>query len=467
MNDLDNPRVEGSWTVLVYIAADNELGASAEKSLKNIATGGSSSSVRTAVQIDRRKGLGATRYIGEGGNFHKEQEIGEIDTGNPRPLIEFLKWGMSRCPAKSYLWVLWGHGAGLDERTQGFTSGDDSGECLAAARIDALSPNQDSTWELFNQGLLEILHDYTTEHYLSNACLRFALDEVRKSTGRTADILGLDACLMGMVEIVCDFRDSVLFAVTSEDTEPRGSWPYKEIVGELVGNPTIDPKGLGTLIVKNYMVSFPASQRRQGLTLSLCDLRKAPSLIEAVKGLSGALRDCVIAGGRSSIEKARALAPRFDRDYVDLQGFCQALTDMQGNTRVAECSRGVIAALRNEFVVYSESDGRNVSHSNGMSIFLPLDNNVRANKSARPHSGNRLSKVPKSVILTRSSYKTLTFVRETGWDKFLLSYLDQNGDPGQSAFKWGGKMSVEKPSGHRKKPQSPRKKPKKPKKKKK
>lgn len=469
MNTLDTRTAEGSWTVFVYIAADNELSTSAKKSLENIKAGGSSASVRTVVQIDEGKDVGAARYVGENGTFNKEKELGEIDTGNPKPLIDFLKWGISRCPASKYLWVLWGHGAGLDGRTPGFTPGGSAAECLSAGTPRAPSDEGDSSlFDLSNGPIEEILHDYTTEHYLSNTCLRFALEEVGKSTGRKASILGLDACLMGMIEIVCDFRNGAHFIVASEDTEPRASWPYREIVSELVSAPDTNPRDLGKQIVSEYMKSFPASERQKGLTLSLCNLEESSAIVTAVRNLSRVLRDFVRAGRRAAIERARADAPRFDRDYVDLEGFCQALSEQQENKDVATCSHAVIAALKNDFVVYSESEGRNVSHSKGISIFIPTIGSKRLKRLVGPRSGKVLSRlasraagVPKAVLLIRSSYQQLPFVKETEWDLFLLSYLGFDEDSASGNKQEGGNMSVEPvtDSGDRKKPTGPHKKP--------
>jgi hypothetical protein len=466
----------GLWTVLIYIAAANELTRNADQSLEAIKLGGSSAFVRTVIQIDRSGDSGATRYVGEKGTFSSGEEIGSIDTGNPKPLIEFLRWGMSRCPAEHYLLVLWGHGAGLDQRTPGFTSGDSSAECLSVQSqgISALWPNQ-ALSETVAPPILEILHDYETRHYLSNGCLRFALEK----TGQTVDILGLDACLMGMAEIICEFRNSVHFAVTSEDTEPKASWPYTKIISSLVGNPTIDPRDLGELIVKDYLTAFPAAERRQGLTLSVCDLSKSSNLMKTVRNLSRELCKFVPLKGRSAINRARAIAPRYDRDYVDLLGFCQALVsqlDESADSEVVKDAKAVIAVLKQDFVVYSENVGRGVSHSNGISIFFPDDNGATRNRSSRArsvrkmpkHSRNSTAGALKPVALIQSSYKTLAFVRETGWDKFLLTYLGEKQKPVSRLSMRGENMTRElesdrngrkKPSSPRKKPSSPRKKP--------
>jgi Clostripain family len=478
MSELDSRTAIGSWTVLVYIAANNELMRNGDESLEAIKLGGSSAVVRTAVQIDRSGNLGATRYVGENGAFSRSQQIGIVDTGNPQPLIEFLKWGISRCPAKHYFLVLWGHGAGLDQRTGGFTSGDTSAECLGSqSHPIELSGAEPAVSEIFDYPIEEILHDYETRHYLSNGCLRFALDKARQETGQTVDLLGLDACLMGMVEIVCEFRGSVLFAITSEDTEPKASWPYENILQALVSNPTLDPLELGKLIVSDYRTAFPTIERRRGLTLSLCDLGKATKLIEAVRNLCRALMSFVKTHGRSAIDRARGLAPRYDRAYVDLEGFCQALLaqlQAKANPEVVDSCKAVITALKGEFVVYSESVGQQVSHSNGISIFLPEDYEYTIKRRARthlkqkdPHSGNVGAKAPTAMNLIQTSYKTLTFVRETGWSEFLLTYLGQKRKPVSDDLTRGGKMSPEPKAGRkgRKRPNSPRKKPNSPRKK--
>jgi hypothetical protein len=213
--------------------------------------------------------------------------------------------------------------------------------------------------------------------------------------------------------------------------------------------------------------SFPSAVREQGLTLSVCDLQKSNELIQAVRTLSSTLIDFLKRDGKAAIDRARAVAPKFDHDYIDLQEFCGALAserDARAQSEVVDSCNAVITILKRKFVVYSGSVGR-PGHSDGVSIFLPT-RRVLARKKSNPgkvvgkeptRPGPVLPRALTPVALIRSTYSTLSFVRKTRWDQFLLDYLGQ----ARSNSMQGGKMNSKPKAGSRgrKRPNSPRKKP--------
>src|SRR5678815_1293659 len=47
------------------------------------------------------------------GTLHTLMDLGQKNMGEPNPLADFIKWGISEFPAKKYAIIFWGHGSGI------------------------------------------------------------------------------------------------------------------------------------------------------------------------------------------------------------------------------------------------------------------------------------------------------------------------------------------------------------------
>jgi hypothetical protein len=100
-------------------AGDNNLDGAGVADLREMKKVGSSTSVNVIAQFDRSGSRGTTKrfYLRKGTDLPKDavQDLGETDTGDPRVLCDFFKWGVKHYPARHYLLVIWNHGAGWDD----------------------------------------------------------------------------------------------------------------------------------------------------------------------------------------------------------------------------------------------------------------------------------------------------------------------------------------------------------------
>src|SRR5215510_7905000 len=107
------------WTVMVYLAGDNNLDAASLADLAEMKKVGSTDEVDVVAELDRQgAGIGTKRYhLQKGTPLAKDavEDLGETDTGDPAVLKSFLMWGIKNYPAEKYLVVLWNHGAGWDD----------------------------------------------------------------------------------------------------------------------------------------------------------------------------------------------------------------------------------------------------------------------------------------------------------------------------------------------------------------
>jgi Clostripain family len=116
-------------------------------------------------------------------------------------------------------------------------------------------------------------------------------------------ILGFDACLMSMLEIVYQLRNETHFIVGSQQTEPGDGWPYDQVLGARNGAPT--PERMAREIVRVYMKEC----RKVGdsnVTQSAVRTDRAEAAVRAWSQLGEALAAALPGEGTSSATSTRA-----------------------------------------------------------------------------------------------------------------------------------------------------------------
>lgn len=106
------------WTVMVYLAADNNLFTFGVDSLRQM-----KAAARANINILAQFDTGprpAKRYF-----FNGQELIGPIEhnrvktvantDADPQNLADFIEWGADNYPADRYFVVIWGHGGGVDD----------------------------------------------------------------------------------------------------------------------------------------------------------------------------------------------------------------------------------------------------------------------------------------------------------------------------------------------------------------
>ncbi|MEM0448440.1 MAG: clostripain-related cysteine peptidase [Methanomassiliicoccales archaeon] len=366
-----------NWTFLVYLDADNNLERYGIEDFLEMASVGSTSQVNIVVQFDRspltswnggtssyEDWKGTKRFLVKNGDrpvpFYQLADLGELNMGSPSTLRAFLEWGISSYPAEHYALVLWDHGGGWvygvcsDE-----TSGGDS----------LLLPE-----------------------------IRQALISAQQSTGKTLDLLGFDACFMGMFEVAYEFMDLATTVVFSEETEPGQGWPYDRILSSLVSRSSMTSIQLSEVIVREYSEYYGSSGKE---TLSSVATTALNSLSRALSGFAYEL----ISAWPSyeiSIRQARSKAESFEyRMFVDLYDFSLNIKDSGITLSLTASAEQVMSAV--EKTVLYERSGSLRADAHGIAIYFP----------------DIVSDL--NLIGYRSDS---TFTDDNLWDEFLASYFD-------------------------------------------
>jgi hypothetical protein len=392
-----------AWTFMVYMAGDNNLDPNGVQDLKEMKKVGSTDDLNVIAQFDRASGHVAKRYyLRKGGTVAADAvaSLGKINTGDPKRLLDFVRWGIATYPAERFILVLWNHGQGWDDTDIFAAERQRSLRRLARGRIAHAffhAPVRNALRRASRDAERRaILIDDNAKDFLDNLEMKAVLTATAKLLGRKLDVLGMDACLMSMAEVGYEIRDTAAFTVGSEQTEPLEGWPYDALLAALAKEPSMKAADLSRLIVDNYLASYP----RDAVTQSACDLSKADALAAAVAGLARALT----AGLSDVATVRRILAVRtqvqsFDvADNIDLVDFCLLLRDAAPGSEIARTCEDVVRAARTGYVAVEGHRGADLGNSHGVAIYFPTE-------------------------AVSPLYPRLDFSQRTGWHEFLAAYL--------------------------------------------
>lgn len=370
------------WTWLVYMAGDNNLEGAGREDLKEMQQVGSTEQVNVIVQFDTEQNK-TTRYRVEMGRLTVLQEMPGVDCGDPNVLTEFIKWGIQQYPAEHYLVDVWNHGGGWENLPPDFDY--NSIKLSPPRRAATLKRTKRSLFRTTVYKIDErpaeqraIAIDCGSCDYLDNQELHKALLAALPD-GKKIDILGCDACLMNMLEIGYEMKDTASYMVGSEETEPAAGWPYADILQALTKNPQMSPQDLAQTIAQDYGQWYQQHGdvvADQAATQSALDLNQLGTVADAVNGLASVFikhLDNVL----DPIILARYRTQRFAyKEYIDLGDFAAQLlrqfpTDRQIREAATTIRDAIGSQAQGRFVIANTVWGRNVQRASGVSLYFP------------------------------------------------------------------------------------------------
>lgn len=384
------------WTVLVYSAADDEvLEETMWFDVNEMELVGSNPQLNIVVQMDRYgqafSGDGdwteARRYLITRDNDLSTiaspiiQSLGEVDTGDPQTLMDFVTWAIQNYPAKKYALIMSDHGGGW---TGGFS--------------DMTSPNSD----------------------LSMPEIISSIEQIQQNTGIDKfEVIGFDACLMGQIEIFGSLYPYSNYMVASEEVIPGYGWSYAAWLEQVAQNPTMDGSGLSSAVVSTYVVNDvlltdelrasadEIAQEESTTTLSAIESARVPDVIGAMNQFISAiatLDQSIVAEARTY---TRSYFSLFGEDvspsFIDLGNFSEVLANLTDDASTQQAAIQLQTAI--DSAVIAEKHGPSVSGSNGIAFHFP--------DSDLYYFTEYNSEFPSYA---QSSYK---FLEQSSWDEFL------------------------------------------------
>jgi hypothetical protein len=356
---------EGKWTVMVYMAAGNDLETVGIQDINEMEMVGSTKDVNVVVQMDRisfsalenlgleihddssNKNWTGTRryYITQDMNTEiirskLIKDLGEKNMGDPETLKDFTQWAIENYPAERYMLVLWNHGGGF--------------------RSTEIS--RDICWD-YNFGI---------NSRITMPELEEAMVFIAGQVGGKIDIVGMDACYMAMTEVAYQIKDYGNIMISSEASVPGNGWQYDSVLQNLVTNPNQTSRQFAYDIVDLYYNQY--SGAGSNVSLSAVDLTKIDSLANQLNGLSQAVMN------DSSVPKkhyrdARNTSQYYTGvgfEYIDLKDFVSRLPGYTSNSPVLYYANQIDQSLeKGNVIINNVSIGNSVENSNGLSIYIP------------------------------------------------------------------------------------------------
>ena len=106
---------QAAWTIMVYMAGDNNLSEAGDADLFEMRRVGSTDRVQVVVEFDNAGSAGTRRiHVTEDGVGETVETLGETDSGSPAVLSNFISWAARNYPADRYALILWNHGNGWE-----------------------------------------------------------------------------------------------------------------------------------------------------------------------------------------------------------------------------------------------------------------------------------------------------------------------------------------------------------------
>jgi hypothetical protein len=415
------PNKRRPWTMMVYMAGDNgkifdtdrgriklmaEMTTVGYRDLMEMGTVGTTDNVAITCLFDTQD----IAYLvevrkGRGMADSAVQQVPEVNTGAPETLQAFIIESMKAYPADHYALVIWNHGTGwLDV------------DSYSAVR--AFDPTGKSNPPLFRatpQKLTAgdttrpIAYDDSSMDFLDSQDLRAALAAAQAETGERLDLIGMDACLMAMIEGGRELAGFADYFVASQEVEPMAGWPYGPIIAALDGEPGLAAAKFADVIVEEFTKSYGGATREEHtVTQSAIVLARTATTEELCATLVSAMLDDATPTLRRLARRARDETLTFeDRSYRDLGDFAAKLTALTEWDNYPAVTTAAVA-LHDHLIARDETGPilkvgflPDYERATGMSVYLP----------------GAIPETEREKIL--GTYRELAFAQNTGWDKLV------------------------------------------------
>lgn len=217
---------EKELTLMVYMAADNDLESYAIQNLKALEHT-KAEDINILVLLDRTQGYDQTNgnwtdtrlfevlYDETSGNYIKSKRLNcpilglsdtvdtELDMANPAVLRNFITFAKTDYKAQEYALIIWGHGTGW--------------------RGSFLENSNDNIYRA-------VAIDDTTGSYMTVRELEGAVNDMDLC------VIGFDTCFGGVIENVYQLKTAADYTVASPGISPATGWDYKKLLTTLSGS---------------------------------------------------------------------------------------------------------------------------------------------------------------------------------------------------------------------------------------
>lgn len=277
------------WTIMVYMADDYPPELPWQGNINEMAAADQAPGTNVIALVDPL-GSGNSQLVKveHGGQIPYDDSGAvippshEVDMGSPDTLSSFIRFSVTAFPADRYVLILWGHGA-----TPAWW-----GMCPDSTPLDILT-------------LPEV---------------GAALSNATAFIGRPLDLVGIDACAEGSMEMLYELRGCTGYFLASEKNIPFQGLPYTAILNDLASNPDMSTDRFGSDIVRDY-IDWSRYNSTYSATLALFNMSRLDGVLDGLESLSswGIYYDSIFHGAlRNAFATAEYYETQWSADLGDL-----------------------------------------------------------------------------------------------------------------------------------------------------
>ena len=360
-----------AWTLMYFLAEDNDIESLQTAQYELLREASNNLNVNIVAFADSKTTLARYVVFSPGGGTSIVK--GELSTGNPNTLRDFVQWAQQNYPASHYSLSIVDHGQGHTGVAADEDAPDDVEDCRGAGGATAC---------------------------LTLTELRQALSSVTK-----LDVIEMNTCTLATIEAAYQLRGLADYYVASEETVWVGIMPHWLTLGHQgkVGtkdisippmNSSTTPEQLAIAMAQSYYLNVNAG-RLPG-TISVARLSnvsdvvtKASALAALLKGQMSSLKNTV-STIKTDVQHFNSNGDNYSNtsdEIVDLYHFAQLVKLRVSDVNIKSAATELMTAIdgyiiggdlyeRNwgsgvEFIYQGRENVWHVENSRGVSIFFP------------------------------------------------------------------------------------------------
>ncbi len=412
-------KAHAKWTVMIYVAADNNLEPNSVINLMEMAAVGSTPDVNIVVQITRPPDYKG--FYGEWGGtrrFLVTKSDGGVSSGDfqisATRFADYVNtiapnYGLTQdqvsqitrsAPAQEEKYALQLSVPAVEAQTPltplQLQDVQDLGTTVNSA--DSATLTDFGTWSVQN---------YPADHYglimwdhgggwsmiasddtlgpagISMPAFSQSLADITKASGQKFDFIGFDACLMAQLPVAATIQPYANYEIAAEELVPGFGWDYTPAMKALVDNPSLSVPDFGKAEVDAFNTLYTGTEKAaaQSFDMGVIDLSKVDGVVKALSDFDGAVKASkdndlnAIATARGNVQRFCSVGESPDEEAhissVDLSDFMRLMSDLSGDDAVKQAAKSVIQAISQAVLYHKASDS--LPHANGLSIFFPQD----------------------------------------------------------------------------------------------
>jgi hypothetical protein len=357
------------WVLMMYLVGDNNLSALQGEILETIRQEGASNQVHITALIDQNKVDDTKLYYLDSTTLLQQTWPTESSMDDPATIVQYVSKVKNEIPATYYALFI--------------------------------SSNKGSGW----QGVC--WDDHGRGQMITMPELLDALNQITGTGADKLDLLGIETCMTGNMEVAYQINSCVDFFVAYPECGMGGEWPYVQSFSDLKDNPATPPEDFAIDMVSHF-VPHDYPQSRMKTTMAATNLSYLPRLATGIDDLGVFFLsnlDQYKTQITTALEGARIYARLWWIDYyIDFYNFLDLCTISDPEFITI---KDTIKTKMDTAVIANMHLPADPVH--GLSIYFPR----RAgdyNQSLRYH-------------VLPSPYEATQFAVTTHWDEFLKTYL--------------------------------------------